>query len=161
MKHIGRIIRAALIGVVLAGCSGQMGIGDLGEAAGGDPEAAAGMVDRWFHLARSGQEDFGWWILHPTTRDGVVGSIEVYRDSLSDVDWSDFDYESGNVRLHDGHYKVDVHVLGGQATVREPLCRWGLIQFGTTDGQPSAIGVMTVRIAPLGDESGLLGAGSC
>lgn len=161
VKHIGRIIRATLITVVLGGCSGRIVIGDLGEAVGGDPDAAAGMVDRWFELARSGQDDFGWWLLHPNTRTDLVGSIEVYRDTLFGVDWSDFDYEFGEVRLHDGHYKVDVHVIGGQATVPEPICRWGLIQFGAIDGQPSATGVMTVRIAPFGDDSGILGAARC
>ena len=72
-KHIGRIIcpqwriaciaRVAVLGLVLGGCSGAIQIGDLGEAAGGDPEAPAGIVDRWFELARSGREDFGWWML--------------------------------------------------------------------------------------------------
>lgn len=161
MKHIGRIMRAALMAVVVGACSGQIQLGDLGEATGGDAEAAAGMVDRWFELARSGQGDFGWWLLHPNTRADLVGSIEVYRHALSGVHWSDFDYESGDVRLHDGRYKVDVHVVGGQTTVPEPLCRWGLIQFGAIDGQPSAIGVITVRFAPFGDESGILGSGGC
>lgn len=161
LKHIGRITRVAVLALVLGGCSGAIQIGDLGEAGGGDPEAAAGLVDRWFELARSGREEFGWWLLHPRTRDGLVGSIEVYRDALSGIDWSDFDYESGDIRMQDGRYKIDIHVTGGQATVPEPLCRWGLILFGTIDGQASAIGVMTVRVAPFGEESGILGSGGC
>ena len=71
MKHIGRIIGAALMAAVVGACSGQVELGDLGEAAGGDSQAAAGMVDRWFELARSGQEDFGWWLLHPNNAHGL------------------------------------------------------------------------------------------
>lgn len=112
-------------------------------------------------LLQQPEEDFGWWMLRPRTRDGLVGSIDVYRNALSGVDWSDFDDEPGDVRLQDGRYKVDIQVMGGQAAVPEPLPRWGLIQFGTIDGQPSAIGVMTVRIAPFGEESGILGSGGC
>ena len=159
MKHIAWIARVAMLALVLGGCSGTFQVGDLGEAAGGDPDAAEAMVDRWFELAGSGEDDFGWWLVHPNTRTDLIGSIDVYREAMSWVDWPGFSYEVVVGRLHDGEYDIDVQVTGGQASVPEPLCRWGLIQFGTIDGQPSAIGSMTVRIAPFGEESGILGVG--
>jgi hypothetical protein len=130
VKHIGRIIGAALMAVVVGACSGRVELGELGETAGGDAEAAAGMVDRWFELARSDQG----------------------------VGWSAFSYEVVASRLHDGEYGVDVHVAGGVAGVPETMRGWGLIQFSLTDGQPSEIGVMKLEIPPFG-EGGFLGIG--
>jgi hypothetical protein len=154
--HVARIIRAALMAAVLAGCSGQIELGDLGEAAGGDPEVAARMVDRWFDLARSGQDDFGWWLLHPKARTDLIGSIDVYREALASVDWTGFVHEVVGGRLHDGRYKIDVRVDGGWANVPAPILGWGAFQFSLVDGELSDVGTMTVRIAPLGGESGIL-----
>jgi hypothetical protein len=149
-------LAAILVSVVLGGCSAQIEIGDLDEAAGGDVEAAARMVDHWVELARSGQDDFGWWLVHPNTQTGLIGSIDVYRDALDDADWSSFDHAVVGGRLHDGRYTIDVHVDGGRANVPEPVCRWGLVQFVQGGGD---IAVMTVRIPPFGGESGILGLG--
>lgn len=134
LMTLGRITRrraglalCLALALGLSGCSAQIRLDDLGEAAGGDPKVAAGMVDRWFELAQSGEEDFGWWLLYPQSKSDVIGSVDVYRDALAGVDWSDFEYELGESRLHDGHYKIDVTIAGGEANVPEPLRRWGLI----------------------------------
>jgi hypothetical protein len=153
---------ALAIGAVLHGCSDQIQIGDLGETAGGDPEVASRMVERWFELARSGAEDSGWWVLYPNVRSDIIGSMEVYRDAFATVDWSTFDQQVVGGRLNDGQYRIDVHVAGGRANVPQPLCRWGLIQFAPgLNGEPSEIGAVTVRIPPFGGEAGIVGGAGC
>jgi hypothetical protein len=144
----------------LIACSPQIRLDDLGEAVGGDPQVAAKMVDRWFQLARSGEEDAGWSLLYTNVRDDLIGSVEVYREAMAAVDWSAFDYQVGQSMLHDGRYQVDVHIVGGGATVPQPMCRWGLIQITSADDVPG-VGTMQVRIPPLGDESGILGGSGC
>ena len=96
------LVSCLVLALGLSGCSGQVKLADLGEAAAGDPQVAAGMVDRWFQLARSGEEDFGWRLLYPQSRTDLIGSIEKYRDALAAVDWSDFKYEVRGGRLQDG-----------------------------------------------------------
>jgi len=118
VKHIGRIIGAALMAAVVGACSGQVELGDLGEAAGGDSEAAAGMVDRWFELARSGQEDFGWWLLHPNTRTDFVGSIEVYREAMASVDWWCHEARDPAVRRR----RDPRHPGAAAGTLMRPMC---------------------------------------
>jgi hypothetical protein len=157
----GSVVVGTFLALILAGCSGQIQIEDLGESAGGDPEVAASTIDRWFELARSGQNDFGWSLLHPRGRSDLIGSIEAYREAMAAIDWSGFEYEVVGGRLHDGRYKIDVMVAGGRASVPLPICRWGLIQFAPVDGELTDVGTVTVRIPPLGGESGILGSGGC
>jgi hypothetical protein len=52
-----------------------------------------------------------------------------------------------------------VRIAGGRTSVPEPICRWGLVQFGLVDGELSEIGRMMVRIAPFGGEAGIMGLG--
>lgn len=157
-----RAVSAISISALVMACSGQIQVGDLGEAAGGDPDVAASTIDRWFELARSGQDDFGWSLLHPRARSDIIGSIEAYREAMAAIDWSGFEYGVVGGRLHDGRYKVDVRVAGGRASIPEPICRWGLIRFAPVDGELTDVGTVTVRIPPLGGESGILvGAGGC
>jgi hypothetical protein len=161
IKGRGRsAVATAIVAMVVAGCNVTFQMGDLGEAVGGRPEDASTIVERWLELARTGQEDHGWWLLHTNARADVIGSIEVYRDALSEPEWSGFEYEVRDARLHDGHFHVELRIAGGRQSVPEPVCRWGLIQF---TGLDDVIGETTVRIPPLSSEpAGILaGRGGC
>jgi hypothetical protein len=153
----GALVLAALLSLAALGCSGPIEL-DPGEAVGAGPEAAAGIVERWFTYARTGQDDSGWSLIHPNVQQGIIGSIEQYREALTAVDWSAFEYEVGDVRLHDGRYHVELHIAGGRAALPRPVCRWGLIQFVDPEG---AVGTMQVEIPPFASATILGIGGGC
>ena len=154
--RIGRVSALSLwctLALLVSGC-GQASP-DLGESVGGTPAEAAAIVERWFVLARSGEADGGWSLLYPSVRADVIGSADVYHHALEDADWRGFDYDVGEARLTDGDYRVDVRVLGGEASLPAFMRDWGFMQFPTIDGEPSDTGIIIVRIPPFGPERGI------
>lgn len=149
----------SMLGACLAPVQSSAPVDDLGEAIGGTAAQAAGIVEQWLLEASTQTGDYGWSMLFPNVRTDLIHSEEAYRDAIVGADWSKLRYAVGRVSTRDGEYRVNVWVQGGAESIPAPLRRWGLIQFGSTDGVPSDEGYVAVRIDPSGWPWGIQATG--
>ena len=158
--------RLLVLAILVVGCAAtgtRPSFDDPGEWVGGTTEDARAIVEHWLAAASTGSGDLGWGLIYPRTRDDVTGSEDAYRRALGAGDWSAFEYEVAEVRVHDGEYLVDLRVHEAPTVLDD----WRLVQFAVFDGvrpvrsadgrRISGTGIVTVRIGTAVEGSGVQG----
>lgn len=135
-----RILSALAVTACLAGCV----FGPPGQV--GTNRDAERLVDEWLRqMADPNDEDRGWALLHPLTRNRLFGSdLDRYVATVDAEDWTDFSWrvEPQLTGWDDGLYSVKVDLLSGE-TVPPFLIDTGILHFISIG---DSLAAATVRI---------------